>query len=571
MIQLNSLKSTLISSALMLFSVSIFAQTPPPTVKKNEKQTELMDPALLIERRNASPVINFPKGKKIDVANVGREPGSYTIKIKFKGLSNVNVFLADNFGDKQYFRDTCFLNAKGEGAFTGNPKLQRGMYMIVFPELNGYFELPITDDQEFTFQADTSYDETKIVVTGSVENEAFAKYQTQRANNSLFRYQLQKQIDAERDEAKRKLLLATKDSFNKVDNAFHDDYMSKYPNHLLTKILKGFQNVKIPENPNPKDSMYEFNYFRNHFWDNIDFTESGLIRAPQGMLIRKLNEFMDRLTFQEPDSLVSSVDMVISKTVPYTETQKYFIQHLTNKYQEKKLMCMDNVTIHMINKYYCDGDAWWYDDTAGRRKMCEEAKRALPTMCGKIAPNLRIADTAGIYKELYKNLGEFTILFFYDPTCGHCKQVIPIVNQVFQKHKKNGIRVYAISTEGKYDEWRKMMRDKPELHEWVNVCKTDLYYPWPYLRYDYNIQANPTIFILDKDARIIGKKLDEHQLEYFIESLLYEKGIIKTKPSLPKEPAADKHNDDHSGSNGNDGGAKAEADKPASSTPKAEH
>jgi hypothetical protein len=72
---------------------------------------------------------------------------------------------------------------------------------------------------------------------------------------------------------------------------------------------------------------------------------------------------------------------------------------------------------------------------------------------------------------------------------------------------------------------------------------------------------------LDKDARIIGKKLDEHQLEYFVESLLFDKGIIKTKPSLPKEPAPKKHDDDDShsndtGSNDNSTGSNAEADKP---------
>ncbi len=161
-------------------------------------------------------------------------------------------------------------------------------------------------------------------------------------------------------------------------------------------------------------------------------------------------------------------------------------------------------------------------------------------MCGKIAPDLNMADTAGKMHRLYENMGKFTIVFFYDPTCGHCKEVIPVVNAVFQKHKNNGIKVYAISTESKYDEWRKMMRERPELHEWMNVCKIDRYYPWPYNRADYNITANPTIFIIDEKGTILGKKIDEHQLEFFLESLMFEKGIISTKPSPPKEKIEDK-------------------------------
>lgn len=508
-------------------------QSPKPATSKGNAATKKPDTAPPAPATPATVQI----GKK-DYKNVGREPGNYAIKVKLKGFKNTNIFLADNFGDKQYFRDTCMLDANGVGTFTGAPKLQRGMYMIVFPELNGYYEIPITDDQTFYFEGDTSMDETKIVVSGSTENEAFATYQKTRAINGRARYNLDNQIKSATAAGNTELknaLTVEKDSLDKRDLRYRESYMSQNPNHLLTKLFKAFQNIKIPENPNPNDSMFEYNYFRNHYWDNVDFNESGLIRAPQGLLTMKLNDYIDKVTFQDYDSLTRAVDIAIGKTVPYTEIQKYFIQYLTNKFQDRKIMCQDNVTIHLINKYYCSGDAWWYDDTAGKRKMCEEAKRAIPTMCGRIAPDLNLADTAGKYHRLYENLGKYTIIFFYDPTCGHCKEVIPVVNEVFKKHKNNGIKVYAVSSEGKYNEWMKMMRERPELHGWVNVCKTNQYYPWPYNRYDYNIQANPTILIVDEQGKILGKKIDEHQLEFFLESLMYEKGIIKTKPTPPTE------------------------------------
>ena len=48
------------------------------------------------------------------------------------------------------------------------------------------------------------------------------------------------------------------------------------------------------------------------------------------------------------------------------------------------------------------------------------------------------------------------------------------------------------------------------------------------------------MFVLDKNAKIIGKKIDEHQLEFFLESLLFEKGIIKDKPVPPVDKPAEK-------------------------------
>ncbi len=534
---------------LMLLTLSIGMFIQSEAQKPNQKPAQkpaassATTKTTTTNKKTELPPQAQPFVKKFDPSQVGRDKGSYAIKVKLKGFKNVPIYLADNFGDKQYLRDTCMLDANGVGTFVGNPKLQRGMYMIVFPQMQAFYELPITADQEFYFEADTNADETTVKVIGSVENEAFVEYQRVRAINGKTRYFLDqdmKNAKTANNDSLYKSLRTQRDTLDAQDIRFRENFVTKNPSHFITKLFKAFQSIKIPQNPNPKDSMYDYRYFRDHYWDNVDFNESGLIRAPQGLLAAKLNEYIDKVSFQDPDSLVNAVDIAIGKTVPFTETQKYFVQYLTNKFQDRKIMCQDNVTIHLINKYYCQNEAWWYDDTAGKRKMCEEAKKAVPTLCGKTAPDLNMADTAGKMHRLYENLGRFTILFFYDPTCGHCKEVIPVVNRVFLEHKKNGIKVYAVSTENQYDEWRKMMRSRPELQGWINVCRVDRYAPWPYYKQDYNIVANPTIFILDENGRIIGKKIHEDQLEFFIESLLYEKGIITTKPTPPVEKKEDK-------------------------------
>lgn len=539
-------KSNLLPRLLFLaLSIGIFfqASAQKPEKKAAQKSAKKTDQKQAETTTKETATVSTPAVKKFDASQVGRDKGSYAIKVKLKGFKNAPIYLADNFGDKQYLRDTCMLDANGVGTFEGNLKLQRGMYMIVFPQMQAFYELPITADQEFYFEADTNADETTVKVTGSVENEAFVEYQRIRAINGKNRYYLDqdmKNAKLANNDTLYMRLKTQRDSLDAQDIRFRESFVSKNSSHFVTKLFKAFQSIKIPQNPNPLDSMFDYRYFRDHYWDNVDFNESGLIRAPQGLLSAKLNEYIDKVSFQDPDSLVNAVDIAIGKTVPFTETQKYFVQYLTNKFQDRKIMCQDNVTIHLIDKYYCQNEAWWYDDTAGKRKMCEEAKKALPTLCGKTTPDLNMADTAGKMHRLYENLGRFTILFFYDPTCGHCKEVIPVVNRVFLEHKKNGIKVYAVSTENQYDEWRKMMRSRPELQGWINVCRVDRYAPWPYYKQDYNIVANPTMFILDENGRIIGKKIHEDQLEFFIESLLFEKGIISTKPTPPLEKKEEK-------------------------------
>jgi hypothetical protein len=332
---------------------------------------------------------NFTLGNSANFfssAFIGDLTGSYVdgANLNPVGFRNVPIYLAYNFGDKQYLRDTCMLDANGVGTFEGNPKLQRGMYMIVFPQMQAFYELPITADQEFYFEADTNADETTVKVVGSIENEAFVEYQRVRAINGKTRYFLDqdmKNAKTANNDSLYKRIKTQRDSLDAQDIRFRENFVAKNSSHFVTKLFKAFQSIKIPQNPNPLDSMYDYRYFRDHYWDNVDFNESGLIRAPQGLLAAKLNEYIDKVSFQDPDSLVNAVDIAIGKTVPYTETQKYFVQYLTNKFQDRKIMCQDNVTIHLINKYYCQNEAWWYDDTAGKRKMCEEAKKAVTTLC----------------------------------------------------------------------------------------------------------------------------------------------------------------------------------------------
>lgn len=531
-------KIALITFLFFNSNIEINAQTNKKPLPKKPGTTAVTKPTNG-SPSNAKAPVALPKKPNFDPSQVGRAPGSYAIKVKLKGFKKVFIYLADNFGDKQYYRDTCWLDENGVGTFKGNPKLQRGLYMIVFPNAAGYYELPITDDQDFYFEADTSLDESKIKITGSEENESFVAYQNIRRKYGEQRYNLErnyKDAKAAGDQNTIESLKREIDTLEARDTRYRDGYAKQHPNYYLTKLFTAFKQIVVPKPTDPKDSMFEYRYYKNHYWDNVDFSEDGLIRAPQGLLVMKLNDYIDKVTLQDPDSLTNAVNEVINKTRPYTETQKYFVQYLTNKFQDRKIMCQDNVTIHMINTFYCTGRAWWYNDTAELRKMCEEGKKAVPTMCGRIAPDLNMGDTAGNMHRLYENLGKnLTILFFFDPTCGHCKEVIPVVNAVFQKHKLNGVRVYAVSTENKYEEWREMMRKRPELGEWVNVCKTDRYYPWPLNKYDYNIVANPTLFVLDNNAKIIGKKIDEHQLEFFVESILFEKGIIKDKPVPPTD------------------------------------
>jgi len=102
---------------------------------------------------------------------------AYEIKANIKPFNKGYLFLAYHFGSKQYLIDSAKLDANGQATFSGAKKLQGGVYMIVFPEKNGWIECMLDQQQKFSVFADTSNIVKGLRFEGSPDNTLFADYQ----------------------------------------------------------------------------------------------------------------------------------------------------------------------------------------------------------------------------------------------------------------------------------------------------------------------------------------------------------------------------------------------------------
>lgn len=135
-------------------------------------------------------------------------------------------------------------------------------------------------------------------------------------------------------------------------------------------------------------------------------------------------------------------------------------------------MGMDAVFVHLVEKYYMTNQAYWMDSTQ-LRKITERAMTMKPLLIGKRTWNLTLEDTNGVFHPLYDVKAKYTVLFFWDPDCGHCQKAIPKLVEVYDKYKSMGIEVYAACTETDVNKWKKMIRDKNL--KWLNVADPNLH------------------------------------------------------------------------------------------------
>ena len=450
-------------------------------------------------------------------------------ELKFKiGLKDTLCYLANYFGDKQYLQDSARTDKEGHITFKGKEPLPGGIYLFVFPGKT-YFEMIIDKEQNFTMEVDHADVINTMVVKGSPDNQLFYDYlkfiQQQSKAVEPLRVERKAKVDAKEntDDVDKKI--------KAVDKAVIDyklDYIKQHGNTLLAKVFSASQEPDVPEAPllenGKKDSTFAFRYYKEHYFDGFDFTDERLLRTP--IYHSKVSTYIKNLTLQMPDSIEKAADFLIEKAQPNKETYKYMVWFVTNTYETSNIMGMDAVFVYMAQKYYTKEKAYWVDE-ASLFKIQDRASVLDPILLGKKVKNLILEDTSGTFHSLYNVSTPWTVLFFWDPDCGHCKKAIPILQEVYTKFKNKGVEVFAICTEVEMEKWRNFIKEHKL--EWINVADPNLHNNF---RHEFDISSTPQIFLLDKDKIIKAKKIDVETLDKILSK---ELGVPESIKSSEKE------------------------------------
>ena len=95
----------------------------------------------------------------------------------------------------------------------------------------------------------------------------------------------------------------------------------------------------------------------------------------------------------------------------------------------------------------------------------------------------------------------------------HCKEATPKLKEYYEKAKNSNIEIFAICTIADREKWTNYIQENQL--EWINGWD-----PQRRSRFDYyyNVQSTPLVYILDRDKKIIAKKISVEDIDGFIEN-----------------------------------------------------
>ena len=475
------------------------------------------------------------------------QESAYKIDLSVPQQANQQVYLAYHYNQKQYIKDTLTLDSKGHTSFTDTEPLQAGVYLVVFPKLeNKYFEI-LVKNQNFGIEVKDITKLNEPTFKNSPDNTLFYEDMKKMGEIRAQSQALETQIKSAEGDRKIQLearLNAISESFIK----YREELIENNSQYFYSDLLGLMREIKIPDAPKDlsEEEVREFNYnyYRAHYWDYTDFSEEGIVRTP--ILPKKLDDYFEKFTVRTQDSLIAAADFVLTKAEADPIVFQYFLVTLVNKYANSKVMGDDAVYVHLVNKYYATNKAWWADSKSVE-KMVERAQSLAPILIGEISPDLNLRDTTvNNYVQLHQVKSDFTIVYIWDPDCGHCKKATPKLKTFYDAHKKDGIEVYAITTSNieNLKEWKDFIK-KHNL-SWINV--SDLYHQTKF-RDLYDISSTPQVFVLDKNKEIIAKRIGVEQVEGFFYKYFKSKKDPRVEffKDAPEAIESSESHDDHDG------------------------
>ena len=442
----------------------------------------------------------------------------WSIQLNLNQDNQDTVLFAHYYNGNILVNDTLTTDKYGQGKIQGAESLPQGIYTFYFDK-HKQIDFLLGEDQNLSIREENG----EVEISGAPESIRFQSYidflSKKKKQAADLREQL-KQQSGQTDSAsviKKQL----RDLDNEVQNHWQQEgnkaagsFCQKF---IASNIRIALEESQIPAEVLANDSLlqnFRYNFNKNHYWDHFDLYDIRMWRTPT--IQSRLHDYFNKVLIQLADSVLPSAIQMIEASNDQPEIFQNLVSFVLNNSVKSDYMEIENVFVAIAEKYYLTGRAYWTSEKT-IQNIRQEVYFRKNNLIGSMAKELLLEDEKGEYHSLYQQSTPFTLVVFWEPGCGYCKKQIPgLFEEVFMKTNPSKLTVIAVYTQDNKNEWLDFI-SKHELDGWINVWDP---HRTSNFQVNYNVRTTPMIYLLDKDKKILAKKLSVDSIKNLLRGLI---------------------------------------------------
>ncbi len=429
----------------------------------------------------------------------------YQIKIKaIKTIDSLAYFRGAVFDDKNFLAKDTIPLYKGNFTIKYAKSIVGGVYYLYFPKSKQkiFFIIEDRDSIQFELRGSNYLDS---ISTNLSKNKILLDYQ--RLENRLSKidsmYNVELQIGRKFSIAQK--VLYFKDKTDELTN-FRQTALKKLKPLDALSVYFTALNLKDNQVPNFKD--FEG---RNSFLKKFNIANPKLLFTPimKDLILNYLTYFPKRA-----DSVCKGIDSIIAKVDCKSKAYPYVMDLFTKVLKSRNLANNTEGYEYFIEKYIQKSKCKFLSAEAEKKMLAElEVIKALKL--NDTCINILLPDSLGVVKDLHEISKGYdcTVIIFYDPQCEHCKVEVPKMDSVIhllaqQLNKRIGVYAICNTPDISNNEWKKFIYDYQLINQYTHVKMSSN----SSVRKAYDAYSNPIFFLIDREAKMIAKKISPSTL-----------------------------------------------------------
>lgn len=428
----------------------------------------------------------------------------------FSIMPNQKVTLQGFDGFGTYVIDSTHTDAKGNFIVKFTEQ-DYGIGLLSTTALNPI--IVILTDELVALQLQGNQLDSDLKVTQGLQNIAFKRYTTEQPKREqalsawrfLYNLYASEAIDLEGEESLNSIQRETERVYQKENDFFgtlaNDSYLTWYIN--IRKLLASVSQVaqyRTDEIPATREALKQ-----------LDFTDQRLYKS--GLLKEAID---NHIWFIENSSgslelvfeyLNTSIDVILEQLKEDSDKFNLVASRMFEVLEERSLF----TSSEYLSKQLLEGEDCGCLDTDLEKRLHKYGNMAT----GQTAPDILFTSNTyfpeGVSANQLSELeADYYLVVFAARWCGHCRENIPKIGQMYPELQDKNIEVVLVSLDETPKDFAQFAAPLPF------ISTTD-YNKWESKAVvDYQVYATPSYFLLDKELKIVMKLKSVEHIEAWV-------------------------------------------------------